>query len=523
MIPFEKCSTLDVDEAYKLIGEFGQQQIFYILFAGLVGGVYMSGQALQISFTGAHPTFTCHTFNNRDLQNACPFGNVSACKRITYHSSFTSIATEWDLVCSDTFKVSMTQSFFMAGMLIGSVVFGYLSDLFGRIRILFSCLVTLVVISSYCAFTTNLQAFTLCRFLSGFTTSGVGLVSFVWGTEMVGASKRSLCGVLMQAFFAFGIAFHAFVAMIQPNWRYFSLLTSSFGLCYLFVFLWLSESPRWLVQQGRHLEAQMILAHIGSKNGNNHLLPKEWRLKESKIHAKKSSGDVYSIFQHKILKNWTLIQVLSWFVNSLVYYGMTLASGRLGSSIYLSTALSGLIEIPGYILTLLVLEKLGRRLTLTSFMLASGFCCLAIILFPKSEGIFLNPRNILALMGKMFISASFGVIYIYSAELYPTSVRNVGMGIVAMAARTGGMFAPFTVLLDDILPSLQYFTLGVLSLASGLLNSRLPETGGMALLENMDDVDSLANMSKKSKSFHSYMKNKALTFKDIDETEQFVL
>lgn len=125
----------------------------------------------------------------------------------------------------------------MAGMLLGSIIFGYLSDLLGRIKTLFVALLSLVIISSYCAFTTSLEAFTLCRFLSGLTTAGVGLVSFVWCTEMVGASKRSICGVLMQAFFAIGIAFHAFMAFIQPHWRYFSLVTSSFGLLYLLLFM----------------------------------------------------------------------------------------------------------------------------------------------------------------------------------------------------------------------------------------------------------------------------------------------
>lgn len=94
MVHFEKCATLDIDEVFTLIGEFGTQQVFYFIFAGLVGGVYMSGQTLQISFTGAQPSFTCHVDIEKDLFNACPSGNVTACGKISYHSSFTSIATE---------------------------------------------------------------------------------------------------------------------------------------------------------------------------------------------------------------------------------------------------------------------------------------------------------------------------------------------------------------------------------------------------------------------------------------------
>lgn len=88
-----------------------------------------------------------------------------------------------------------------------------------------------------------------------------------------------------------------------------------------------------------------------------------------------------------------LFSFVSRFVNSLVYYGMTLASGKLGGSIYLSTALSGLIELPGYFLTILLLEKLGRRLTLTGFMLASSLSCLAIMFLPNGSYKFIGKMK----------------------------------------------------------------------------------------------------------------------------------
>jgi len=48
-----------------------------------------------------------------------------------------------------------------------------------------------------------------------------------------------------------------------------------------------------------------------------------------------------------------------------------------------------------------------------------------------------------AMIGKMAITASYGAVYIFSAEQYPTVIRNAAIGISSTAARVGGMLAPF--------------------------------------------------------------------------------
>lgn len=50
---------------------------------------------------------------------------------------------------------------------------------------------------------------------------------------------------------------------------------------------------------------------------------------------------------------------------------------------------------------------------------------------------------ILAMLGKIGAAAAFAVIYVWSAELYPTVVRNVGMGASSSCARVGGMLSPY--------------------------------------------------------------------------------
>ena len=50
---------------------------------------------------------------------------------------------------------------------------------------------------------------------------------------------------------------------------------------------------------------------------------------------------------------------------------------------------------------------------------------------------------VLSMLGKLGISGSFSVIYVYSAELFPTVVRTTGVGAGSMSAMVGGLTAPF--------------------------------------------------------------------------------
>ena len=49
----------------------------------------------------------------------------------------------------------------------------------------------------------------------------------------------------------------------------------------------------------------------------------------------------------------------------------------------------------------------------------------------------------LAMIGKLGSAAAFAIIYIFSAELFPTVVRNAGMGASSCCARMGGIIAPY--------------------------------------------------------------------------------
>lgn len=94
---------------------------------------------------------------------------------------------------------------------------------------------------------------------------------------------------------------------------------------------------------------------------------------------------------------------------------------------------------------------------------------------------------VLAMCGKLAITASYGTIYIFSAEQFPTVIRNVGMGTASMCARVGGILAPYINLLSDVWKPFPMIVFGVMAFAGGLLSLFLPETLNKTLPETIED------------------------------------
>ncbi|KAL5009958.1 hypothetical protein ScPMuIL_012263 [Solemya velum] len=105
------------------------------------------------------------------------------------------------------------------------------------------------------------------------------------------------------------------------------------------------------------------------------------------------------------------------------------------------------------------------------------------------------------MLGKVGSAAAFAIIYVFSAELYPTVVRNAAMGASSCCARVGSMIAPYiTAAGDDIggpegkaMPLLIF---GSASILAGVVSLWLPETLNQKLPETMEDGEQFGKVPK---------------------------
>lgn len=95
----------------------------------------------------------------------------------------------------------------------------------------------------------------------------------------------------------------------------------------------------------------------------------------------------------------------------------------------------------------------------------------------------------LAMVGKFGITASFAVIYVYTAEIFPTVLRQTGIGVSSMFARLGGVLAPIINMLHNHSPTIPLVIFGTSPLLGAVLALALPETADRPLPDTVDDVE----------------------------------
>merc|ERR1712241_1319209 len=97
-------------------------------------------------------------------------------------------------------------------------------------------------------------------------------------------------------------------------------------------------------------------------------------------------------------------------------------------------------DFPGAMLLLVTLKYFGRRLNLFYTQFILGSCCIVLAFLPKS---YYTAITCFYLIGKCFSGAAFLLVWLITAEMYPTNLRNQAVGACSTASRVFGLLAPF--------------------------------------------------------------------------------
>ncbi|XP_062323526.1 solute carrier family 22 member 13 [Osmerus eperlanus] len=401
-----------------------------------------------------------------------------------FHST---VATEWDLVCDNANLNNIGASIYMFGLLIGAVVFGALADKYGRRPIILVGLAIQTTFGIGAAFAPNFYIYVILRFVVGTTISAVIMNAFVLGTEWTGSKHRMLAGVITDYFFGFGYIILAGLAYLIRDWRKLQLAISAPGFLFIFYIWVLPKSARWLMANDKNEEAMDLIRKAALMNGKPLQDDEEISLgyKDKLKLEDKKKHTVIDLVRTPKMRRHSLIIFYLWFVNVMVYYGLSLNISDFGMNIYLTQLIFGLVEMPARTITLFTLNR-SRKISQMAFLAVGGVACLLTIFIPDELSII---RTILAMVGKFGITASLSIVYIYSAEVFPTVIRQNGIGMGSMCARAGGVLAPVIYLLRTFSKSAPMVLFGLFTLLGAGLTLLLPETANKHLPDTIEDVE----------------------------------
>ncbi|XP_065407205.1 solute carrier family 22 member 6-like isoform X2 [Chrysemys picta bellii] len=266
---------------------------------------------------------------------------------------------------------------------------------------------------------------------------------------------------------------------------------------------WIPESVHWLLVNHRPEMALRNLRRVARINGEKlegegiSLETLRLEMQQEEESSRPSQCSALELFRTAPMRGVTGCLMLACFSNSFSFYHLALDLQRFrGINIYLVQLIFGAVDIPFRMLVAVVVNRLGRRLTQSACLVLGGLFILASIPVPHDMEVLLITLTVL---GKGLFSSSTSCSYLYTIELYPTVIRQTGLGVTNMVARLGAVAAPMIQMTQAFVSFLPLLLFGAVPITAGILVNCLPETLGVPLANTMKQVEDRARKKRSKK------------------------
>jgi MFS family permease len=358
-------------------------------------------------------------------------------------------------------QVGISASAYLAGAVLGALLFGWLTDRWGRKRLFFVTLGVYVLGTGATAFATDFATFALFRFVTGAGIGGEYSAINSAIQELIPARYRGRTDLGVNGSFWLGAALGAISSsvLLEPGrlpadigWRVAFGSGAVLGLGILFLRRYLPESPRWLLLHGRVDEAERIAATIeGVVRGNTRTSPSLPRLRLRLRTRSTSFVDLgMSLFRHYPRRTvlGLVLMTAQAFCYNAIFFTYALILGRFYD---VPPEDIGLYLLPFAVSNFLGPLVLGRyfdtwgRRQMISLMYAVSGLLLALTAVLFVAGLLSAATQTLAWTFVFFFaSAAASSAYLTVSECFPVEVRALCIAFFyALGTAIGGIGAPW--------------------------------------------------------------------------------
>ncbi|XP_017070120.1 synaptic vesicle 2-related protein [Drosophila eugracilis] len=361
---------------------------------------------------------------------------------------------EWNVT---KFQQASVTTIVFLGMMLSSSFWTQLSNRYGRKSALTLFGVLLVLYSILSSVAPSYAWLLTLRGLVGFA---IGCVpqSVTLYAEFLPTKHKGKCVVLMDCFWALGACFEVVLALVvypYYGWRGLLALSATPLLIFTLLSPWLSESARYYSYNGHNDKAIKVLEQIAHNNKRHMLMGRLMADEEP------SSNESFRSLLSSNLYRTTLLLWFIWLASAFCYYGLVLVTTELlvarnkesnpnecvtfMTSDFMDLLWITLSEFPGILITIKVIKLFGKKRTIVLQYLVLVFCTLVLLSVTSRFS-----TSLTLFIARGTISGIFQAIYVYTPEIYPATLRSVGVSGCSVLARLGAMLTPFVaqVLMD---------------------------------------------------------------------------
>ena len=340
------------------------------------------------------------------------------------------------------FETEVAASSLLIGCVVGASIAGWMSDRFGRRRILLLAAALFALSALAAALPRNLAEFTAARFLGGIAIGMASMLAPLYIAEVSPARIRGRLVALNQMAIVSGILLAYLVNWLLSfhgpgSWRWMFAFAALPSLAFFIALFFVPESPRWLTEAGRESEALAVLARV---NGYDRAVAELAEIKEV---IQEESGTLAELLQpgyRRALAIALALAVLQQItgINTVLFYGSVIfkemVGGHTESAAIGANVLIGAINFLATIVALWVIDKAGRRPLL---MLSAGV--MAVCQFALGAAFLIQPPPaLLVLVCMLACVAGFAVglgpgVWVVMSEIFPTRIRGRAMSLATIS------------------------------------------------------------------------------------------
>jgi MFS family permease len=380
---------------------------------------------------------------------------------VTLAGSLGGILTRRETLGLTDTEVGATATFYLAGAVIGALLFGYGTDRFGRKKLFFITVAVYLIGTALSAFSWNFASYAFFRALTGAGIGGEYAAINSAIDELIPARVRGRVDLMINGSYWVGAALGsgATLFLLDPNrfpielgWRFAFGIGATLGLVVIFFRRWIPESPRWLMIHGRNAEAEEIVDQVERRIvADPGTLPAH-DSPPTRIHTRTHTkwreiwNAVAHEHRHRSFLGFVLMLTQAFFYNAIFFtYALVLMrfyrvpASTVGG--YLLPFCIG--NVLGPLLLGHFFDTIGRKKMIAATYGASGIL-LALTAWLFQAGLLTAQTQTLAWTIIFFIaSAAASSAYLTVSEIFPLEIRAFAIAIFyAVGTLTGGVFAP---------------------------------------------------------------------------------